>query len=89
MIIKNQISLNIFLITCFAVTCIVSIDIFAQFLFGKNILGYSVQEFSEVLNITQNLWFRINCWWFYINVFYFRNIFNLQYNKKQTKRLFI
>ena len=44
LIINNQLSLNIFLKICFVLACFVSIDIFIQFLFGKNILGYSSRE---------------------------------------------
>lgn len=47
LIINNQLNLNIFLKICFVLACFVSIDIFIQFLFGKNILGYSVQEFNR------------------------------------------
>ncbi len=47
LIINNQINLNIFLNICFVLTCFVSVDIFAQFLFGQNILGYTAQELSR------------------------------------------
>ncbi len=47
LIVNNQIRLNIFLNICFVLTCLVSIDIFVQYLFGQNILGYTAQEFSR------------------------------------------
>ena len=39
MITKKIINLNYFLISCFLITSFVSIDIFLQFFFGKNIIG--------------------------------------------------
>ena len=36
---KKIINLNYFLISCFLITSFVSIDIFLQFFFGKNIIG--------------------------------------------------
>ncbi len=47
LVLNNQFNLNIFLSICFVLSGLVSIDIFMQFLFGKNILGYTVQEFSR------------------------------------------
>ncbi len=47
LIVNNQIRLNIFLNICFFLVCIVSIDIFAQYLFGQNILGFTAQEFTR------------------------------------------
>ena len=47
LVINYQINLNLFLTICFLLVSLVSIDIFAQFLLGKNILGYTVQEFSR------------------------------------------
>ncbi len=47
LVINYQINLNLFLTICFLLVSLVSVDIFAQFLLGKNILGYTVQEFSR------------------------------------------
>ena len=47
LIINYQINLNLFLTICFFLVSLVSVDIFAQFLLGKNVLGYTVQEFSR------------------------------------------
>ncbi len=44
---NNQLSLNILFNISFALACLVSVDIFAQFLFGQNILGYPAQELSS------------------------------------------
>ncbi len=46
LIINNQLSLKILFSISFVLAFLVSIDIFAQFLFGQNILGYKAQEFS-------------------------------------------
>ena len=46
LIVYNEVNLNILFNISFVLVCLVSIDIFTQFLFGKNIFGYPAQEFS-------------------------------------------
>ena len=50
LIFKNDIKINYFLNLCYILTCLISLDIFAQFSIGKNILGYSPVVINE--NIT-------------------------------------
>ena len=46
LIVYNEVNLNILFNISFVLVCLVSIDIFTQFLFVKNIFGYPAQEFS-------------------------------------------
>ena len=83
---SGLLNLNLFLSICFLITCFVSADIIIQFMFGKNLLGFSPVLFSGGVKYYSGIFREELIAGGYILMFSIIGIFSLPHLLKNTKK---
>ena len=83
---SRLLNLNLFLSICFLITCFVSADIIIQFMFGKNLLGFSPILFSGGVKYYSGIFQKELIAGGYILMFSIIGIFSLPLLLKNTKK---